>query len=329
MNRPISRATLLAVALLAQSASAHWCHDLWGSSYNIVVKPATDTVNVPSGGSATLDVFVQNNMGYPLKNFALRAAATGYSVTISRQAPKVTGYLMPGENLQHTLTLTGTTGTFLVEALSFYVNFGDGSQDQLYGGGSTGADHAVLRRTDGTRFPNPLTVPTPNDQALHLAASAKADFQSLSGGLDDLMGEFCSGRGSWDSAGGAPTTSFCTGTATTCPAQVTRGHTKYDYQHLWASFELAYRKSALSTRTAPLRARLVCAQNDTSPSFHFFPYAMLGYLGEDTSARAFFRDRIDGGTPDEKAAAKAGLLLFGNTADSTAYHADEIGRAHV
>src|SRR5512140_1379796 len=94
----------LTVALLASSAQAHWCDDLWGSSYNVVVKPAADSVVVPSGGSATLDVFVQNNTGMPLKNFALRSTAgAGYTIAVSRQSPKVTGFLMPGENLRHTL----------------------------------------------------------------------------------------------------------------------------------------------------------------------------------------------------------------------------------
>lgn len=314
---------LSAALLICGNAAAHWCHDLWGSSYNLVVKPATDTVNVPAGGTATLDVFVQNNMGYPLKNFALRAVASGYTITIQRQAPKVTGFLMPGENLRHTLTIGSSAGgTLSATSVSFYVDFGDGTQDQEYGGGSTGARHTVMRTQAGTLRPaRPISIPAAWDQALHLGASAKADFQDLAGGLDDLMGEFCAGRGSWDTGGGPAVSSYCTGTATTCPPAVTRGHTKYDYQHLWASFELAYRKSALGARAAPLRARLICATADSSPAFRWFPYAMLGYLGEDATARSWLEGKISSGTADEQAAAKSALLLFGNAADRTAHHA--------
>ncbi len=327
MHRRRTRSALALIALAAllagAPAQAHWCHDLWGSSYNIVVKPATDTVNVPAGGSATLDVFVQNNMGYALINFALRATATGYTISIARQSPKVTGFLMPAENLRHTLTISSTAGGTLTMAnLNFYVDFGEGTQDQLYGGGTNGARHTVVRKNDGTLKPvAPVTVPAADGQALHLGASAKADFQNLGAGLDDLMAEFCAGRGSWDSNGAPPNTTYCSGTATTCPAQTTRGHTKYDYQHLWASAELAYRKASLGARVGPLRARLICAANDTSPSFKWFPYAMLGYLGEDATARAFLTGKISSGTADEQAAAKAALLLFGNAADRTAHYA--------
>lgn len=325
--RTLARVVLaMVLSLWSQPALAHWCHDLWGSSYNIVVKPATDTVNVPAGGNATLDVFVQNNMGYPLINFALRATATNYSITITRQAPRVTGFLMPGENLRHTLTISSTAGGTLTMAnLNFYVDFGEGTQDQEYGGGTTGARHVVVRKNDNTLKPTqPFTVPAAWDQALHLGASAKADYVDLAGGLDDLMGEFCAGRGSWDTGGAPANTTYCNGTATTCPAAVSRSHTKYDYQHLWASGELAYRKSALGARVGPLRERLRCATNDSSPSFKWFPFAVLGYLGEDSGARTWLTNLINNGTADEKAAAKSALLLFGNATDRTTYRADVV-----
>lgn len=319
-------AVALAASLISSNAQAHWCHDLWGSSYNLVVKPATDTVNVPAGGSATLDVFVQNNMGYPLRNFALRATSSGFTISISRQAPRVTGFLMPGENLRHTLTISSSSGgTLSASSVSFYVDFGDGTQDQLYGGGTSTARHVMVRSASGALTPaRPLPTFSVDAQALHLGASAKADYRDLGGGLDDLMGEFCAGRGSWDSAGGPAISSYCTGSATTCPSAVSRTHTKYDYQHLWASFELAYRKSALGTRVGPLRERLICATNDSSPSFRWFPYAILGYLGEDANARSWLTNKINSGTTDERAAAKSAILMFGSAADRTAWRADVV-----
>ena len=68
----------------ARPALAHWCNDLWMSGYNIVVRPATDTVTVPASGSASLNLWVQNNMGYPLSDFGLTVTATGYTVTATR-----------------------------------------------------------------------------------------------------------------------------------------------------------------------------------------------------------------------------------------------------
>ena len=40
----ISMAIALASATLSAPAEAHWCDDLWASSYNIVVRPESDTV---------------------------------------------------------------------------------------------------------------------------------------------------------------------------------------------------------------------------------------------------------------------------------------------
>ena len=52
MPRSTPTATLAAVlatglCLAPQTAQAHWCDDLWASSYNIVVKPEADTVTAP------------------------------------------------------------------------------------------------------------------------------------------------------------------------------------------------------------------------------------------------------------------------------------------
>ena len=58
----------------------------------------------------TLVVWARNNMGYPLVNFNLSASAEGYDISISRSAPKVGTYLMPGEQLRHTLTISRSGG---------------------------------------------------------------------------------------------------------------------------------------------------------------------------------------------------------------------------
>ena len=53
-NRIFLGATLF-FALPAGPAWAHWCDDLWISSYNITVRPDSDT--------SPKEVYVQNNMG--------------------------------------------------------------------------------------------------------------------------------------------------------------------------------------------------------------------------------------------------------------------------
>jgi PKD repeat protein len=333
---PIAYAAALGVVLLTPSAHAHWCDDLWASSYNIVVKPTQDSVTVPSTGEVTLDVYVQNNMGYPLEDFALAATSPNFNITVSSQAPKKARYLLPGESLRHTLHISQSGGgsNFAVESLAFDVQFGSGVQDNLYGRPvSQGAPRteAMMRKKTNVLVPGkPISFPSVNPQAVHLGSSVKADYQDLAGGISDLMKEFCAGRGSWDSGNGNPLTQYCTGTSIPtypgdCPParSASEGHTKYDYQHLWAAGELAYRKSALGSWAPVLRARLQCATNDTnstSAAFRFFPYAILGYLGDDTGVRSFLAGKISAGTGDEPAAAKTALLLMGDTSYSADVH---------
>ncbi|MHB8875550.1 MAG: PKD domain-containing protein [Myxococcaceae bacterium] len=319
---------LCAAALLSSSAaSAHWCHDLWGSSYNIVVRPSADSVNVPASGSTTLDLWVQNNMGYALKGFSLSATASGYTIAVSRQAPKVTNFLLPGEKLRHTLTISRAGGAVLpVSSLSFYVGFGNSGagQDQWYGD-APATSPVMMRKVDGSLLPPPIAPGLGSgtgNQADHLTTAAVADFGNLNTALDTLMTEFCSARGSWDSNGGPPITSNCTGSATTCPTPATRGTTKYDWQHLWAAHELAYRKGSLGARLPVLRARLRCSWGDGNFAFNAFPLALIGYLGEDAAMRTFLTGLISTGTADQQALAKAALLLFRNAADRTSYLAD-------
>lgn len=321
--RQILAAALAAATLAAPTAAlGHWCDDLWGSGYNVVVRPVSDTVDVPATGSASFDVYVQNNMAYPLYNFALEAEATGYTITLSSQAPKVSGFLMPGEKLKHTLSISKSGGATLpVEQIAFYVGFGNNPQDHLYY--RQGRD-VVVKKTTGSIVPVNMSF-TPNFQAEHIWSAAKADFSSLGTGLDELMAEYCVGRGSWSGSDGSPIGSYnCSNPSSqTCPGSTTsRGDTKYDYQHLWAAEQLAARKSALGTRLPVLRARLQCGWNDSMLTFKATSALLLGYLGEDPTARTFLEGKISSGSADEKAIAKASLILFNKASDITAYHAD-------
>lgn len=321
--------TLLAgvlLALPAREAHSHWCHDLWASSYNLVLRPASDVVDVPTSGSTTLDVWVQNNMGYPLRSFALTAQASGYTINVGRQASKVSGYLMPGEKLLHTLTISSASGTPLaVESIEFFVSFGSGGQSAEYPqvpGGSV-----MIKKADGTVWP-----PTPSglgqgwDQAAHLASSALANYGDLNQALDDLLQEYCAGRASWDHNGLANQTTYCPNvSATTCPPRQTgNAGTKWDWQKLWSAQELAYRKSALGPRLGVLRERLRCGWNDVNLPFRAFPLFVLGYLGEDAAARTFIEGIIASGSAEEQTIAKAALLLFRNAQDRTQYRADVV-----
>ncbi|MBI4820340.1 MAG: PKD domain-containing protein [Deltaproteobacteria bacterium] len=318
---------LLTAAILTSfhptEARAHWCHDLWASSYNLVVRPASDAVTVPAGGSATLDVWVQNNMGYPLRNFALTAEASGYTINVGRQASKVSGYLMPGERLLHTLTLSNGSGSLPVESIEFYVSFGNGGQSGEYP--QSPGKSVVIKKSDGSVFPPSM----PNlgegwGQAAHLASSALADYGDLGQALDNLLEEYCAGRASWDHNGAGVQTSYCPDVSTTsCPPRQTgQDGTKWDWQKLWAAQELAYRKSALGPRLSTLRDRLQCAFDDVNLPFRAFPLFILGYLGEDPGARTFIEAIIANGGANEQAIAKAALLLFRNSEDAVRYRAD-------
>jgi len=318
----------IAVALLAAllgpgAARAHWCDDLWDSAYNVVVRPASDTVDVPASGTASLDLFVQNNMGYPLKDFKLEAHAAGFAISGSSAPPKVAGYLMPGEKVKYTLAIQRSGGTSLqVESLSFYVSFGDAPQSRFYG---LNGPAAVVRKASGELSPPP-PIPTlaGNYQSLHLQSSANADYGDLGAGLDALLAEYCAGRSSWDRNSGAPIASRCPSpTSTVCPTSATVAPgSKYDYQHLWAAGELAYRRASLGARLPVLRDRLRCGWVDTQPTFKAFTGFVLGYLGEDAGARSFLEGVVASGTADEKVYAKAALVAMGKPADLAAYGAD-------
>jgi len=99
----------LTISLLPLEARAHFCDDLWAGSYDIVVKPDSDTVTLSTSGTATMSISVQNNMGFALTNFVLTAKNGSSAVTATRQAGKIAGNtLHPGEKARYTLALTGT-----------------------------------------------------------------------------------------------------------------------------------------------------------------------------------------------------------------------------
>jgi hypothetical protein len=124
---------LALLCLPARTASAHWCDDLWGSSYNLTVRPETDVVAVPDDGPARLRISVQNNMAYPLPHFALQASAPGYTIQTSMGSTKVRALLMPGERVSVDLSITHVGGEALsVEDIVFHVRFGSARQPDRY-----------------------------------------------------------------------------------------------------------------------------------------------------------------------------------------------------
>jgi hypothetical protein len=271
-------------------ARAHWCDDLWDSSYNIVVKPASDTVNVPADGSATLDLYVQNNMGYALENFQFRAEAPGYEIDHVRTVPTVANHLMPGETLKYTLTIRKSGGATLdVTSLEFYVNFGgyaDGysqRQDAYY------QDNPVMvKMEDGGLSPPSIDQISGNSQARYLQNSANADYHDLSTGLDELLDEVQCYQSGVDST---------------------------HYDSLWAAAELAIRGNVLGDdRRNTLRERLRCSWDHPSLTFKAFSAFVLGYLGPDGESQVFLAEKAGSSDPEEIAVAESALCIMGQPA---------------
>lgn len=315
----------LGATLLSAQAKAHWCDDLWASSYNIVVRPESDTV---SGGA--MNIYVQNNMGYQLINFKLTASTSGGQLTVTAPTLK-SGTLYPGQKA--TWKISGSSLT-KIEDVGFSVSFGNSGQSNCYP--TKNAKAVMVVKKDGTLFPAPPALPgldspqSPSgcvgglDQGRSLQYEAMADFEDANTGLDKLMTLYCAGRGSFGSTDGVTMANCKDNSSTTCPASKPTAKTgsKYDYMHLWAAGELAARKSALgATRLATLRQRLRCGVNDADTGFAGYALFMLGYLGEDPDARTFIQSQISG-TGDMASIAKAAILLMGNATDMTTYKAD-------
>ena len=309
----------LAISLLPFEARAHWCDDLWASSYNIVVRPATDTVTL-TGGAATMSISVQNNMGYALPNFILTAKIGTTNVTATRKAGTLSGTtLYPGQKAQYTLAVTGTGASVKIEDISFFVSFGNSGESKCYP--TKGADAVMVKKNDGTLVPSaspPPGLSSPANpgctgdmtQARQSQYAAQTDFINVSAGLDTLMNYYCAGRGTWNSQSDAVIATGCTGANTVCTkATGTGAGTKWQYPHLWASLELVARKSALgATRIATLRTRLQCGAGDANTGFAGFAMMMLGYLGDDGAGNSFLVGQA-GGTGDLATIAKAALLI--------------------
>ena len=329
----------LTISLLPLEARAHFCDDLWAGSYDIVVKPDSDTVTLSTSGTATMSISVQNNMGFALTNFVLTAKNGSSAVTATRQAGKIAGNtLHPGEKARYTLALTGTGGgSVAIDNISFLVSFGNSGENKCYP--TKGASAVMVRKQAGTLVPSGTpaglaTAADPGggctgdmDQSRQLQYAPQADYISVDTGLNALMTYYCAGRGSWDSGSDANITpSPCPSGGTIDCTKATQktsagAGTKYEYPRLWAAEELAVRKSSLgATRLANLRLALQCGAGDANTGFAGFAMMMLGYLGDDPGARTFLTGKA-GGTGDLATIAKAALLLFGTAADKTAYQA--------
>jgi MYXO-CTERM domain-containing protein len=321
---------LALLCLPARIAQAHWCDDLWGSSYNLAVRPETDTVAVPEAGPARLSISVQNNMAYPLPHFALEASATGYAIQSTMGSTKVRDMLMPGERIVVVLTIAASGGaTLSVTDIVFHVHFGSNRQADRYPTAPGRA--AVLLGPDGgvldPAFPG---MGTGNAEARDLQYAAMVDFGDTTRGVDSLLQFYCAGRASWDHSSERVLAANCLDVdSTQCPERATfvagAGTTLYDWPRLWAAEHLAARKAAASARLPVFRQRLMCGYADDNPPFRIMAAVLLGYLGEDPATRAFLEAKLRATNSNEHLAIKAALLLLGNAEDLAQYR-DEVAR---
>ena len=308
--------TTLLLALPATQARAHWCDDLWASSYNLSVRPDSDT--------SPKEVYVQNNMGYQLTNFKLTATASSGAVTLTAPTTlKVAGTLLPGE--KGTWKIAGGSPA-KIEDVTFSVSFGNSGQSGRYP--TSGAKAVMIVKKDGSLSP---PAPPPglansagsagNAQSRSIEYQALADWEDLDAGLDKLLNLYCSGRASWGSTDGV-TQTYCKDSASTsCPtSKPTAVGSKFDYIHLWAAGALAIRKASLGSRLPVLRERLKCGVNDGDMGFAGFALFTLGYLGDDAGARSFAQTQASG-SGDIATIAKAALYMMGDTAQKSAVEA--------
>jgi hypothetical protein len=308
-NVGILAGTALAMSLVSTGAEAHWCDDLWASSYNLAVRPDSDT--------SPKEVYVQNNMGYQLINFKLSATGTSGAITLTAPTTlKVSGTLLPGEK---GIWKIASGSPAKIEDITFSVSFGNSGQSRLYP--TSGAKAVMVVKADGSLYPAPPPPgldTTSGNQGRSLQYSAVADFEDVDVGLDKLLQLYCAGRGSWNTGSDAVVPTYCSSTSsTTCPAAKSGSGSKYDYMHLWSAGELAIRKASLGARGGVFRARLQCGANDSDVGFAGYALFILGYLGDDANAKTFLQTQASG-SGDLATIAKAALYLMGDTAQKSA-----------
>ncbi len=332
--RGLAWVAAMGLCALASPAAAHWCDCLWDSRYNIVIRPVLDSIDVPEVGSATLEVWLQNNMGYPLSNYALYAFANDFNIVRSVDSSSRTGsFVLPGERVRETLTITrdGVDETIAIDDISFYVRFGGGVQDSGYGSSNVTSPPSTVnpssdtaaRRQAGSVFHGvtPIFESDSNtSQARHLRSAVRADFGDAgerANGITYLFNEYCVGRDSWASGDGRPVNA-----AVACPpvdgppdtacasesARTGQTMTKYDWQHVWSAGELVYRWSILSdVQRAALRDRLYCGSRDEVVAVRVFNLFLLGFLGKQTGGDGPFTADVSGAAGASSRAFLTGL----------------------
>jgi MYXO-CTERM domain-containing protein len=323
--------------LASPDASAHWCDDLWSSGYDIVVRPDSDT--------SPKQLYVENRWGYQLTNFKLTAtSSSGGTITLTPPTTlKVANTLLPGEKGIWKIT-AGSPAK--VEDLTFDVRFGDTSgatSKQWACYPVLGANPVMVVKNDGSLFPTAITgIDTPKSNTARgcslgdvglgtsLQDQTIADWEDENAGFDALMHIYCSGRGSWGTAGPVGnyagegvSPSFCKdSSSTTCPSTKPTASpgSRSDYMHLWAAGALAIRKSALGARLPVVRQRLKCGANDGDPGIAGYTLFALGYLGDDADAKSFLQTQASA-SGDIGTIAKAALYLMGDTTQKSAVQA--------
>ena len=335
-SRVVLGAALL-LTLASTDAWAHWCDDLWSSGYDIVVRPDSDT--------SPKQLYVENRWGYQLTNFKLTAtSSSGGTITLTAPTTlKVANTLLPGEKGIWKITAGNPAK---IEDITFDVSFGDTS-------GATpkqwacypvqGANPVMVVKNDGSLFPTAITgIDTPKSNTARgcslgdvglgtsLQDQTIADWEDEGAGLDALMHIYCSGRGSWGTAGPVGnyagegvSPSFCKDSSSySCPTNKPTASpgSRSDYMHLWAAGALGIRKSALGARLPVVRQRLKCGANDGDPGIAGYTLFVLGYLGDDADAKSFLQTQASA-SGDIGTIAKAALYLMGDTTQKSAVQA--------
>jgi hypothetical protein len=327
----------LALTLPGAHAWAHWCDDLWSSGYDIVVRPDSDT--------SPKQLYVENRWGYQLTNFQLLAtSSSGGAITLTPPTTlKVPNTLLPGERGIWKIT-SGSPAK--IEDITFDVRFGDTSgptpkQWACYP--VQGASPVMVTKNDGSLFPDAIKgIDSPKSNTARgcslgdvglgtsLQDQTIADWEDVDAGLDALMHIYCSGRGSWGTAGPVGnyagegvSPSYCKDNASwSCPTTrpTASPGSRSDYMHLWAAGDLAIRKASLGARLPVVRQRLKCGANDGDTGIAGYTLFVLGYLGDDPDAKSFLQTQANA-SGDIGTIAKAALYLMGDTSQKSAVQA--------